>query len=79
MEEAQIREAHAIARAAFLAIGATSYGRVDLRIGRDGRFYVIDVNPNPDISSEAGLSIAAKSIGIEHDQLIQSFVEAACN
>jgi D-alanine-D-alanine ligase len=79
MDENKIREAQHTARAAFLAIGATSYGRVDLRIGRDDRFYVIDVNPNPDISSDAGLAIAAKSIGISHDQLMQSFVEAACN
>lgn len=78
IEDAKLREAQQLARAAFLAIGASSYGRVDLRIGRDGRFYAIDVNPNPDISSDAGLAIAASSIGVTHDQLIAGFVEAAC-
>lgn len=79
MDPAKIKAAQTIARSAFLALGATGYGRVDLRMGRDGNFFVIDVNPNPDISADAGLSIAAKSIGVSHDQLIQSFVETACN
>jgi D-alanine-D-alanine ligase len=77
MAEALIRAAQEQARAAFLAIGASSYGRVDQRIGKDGKFYVIDINPNPDISSDAGLAIAARSIGIEHDALIAGFAEAA--
>jgi D-alanine-D-alanine ligase len=77
MPREQIDAAKAVARAAFLALGATSYGRVDLRVGRDGNFYVIDVNPNPDISSDAGLSVAARSIGVEHDALINSFADAA--
>jgi D-alanine-D-alanine ligase len=73
----EIAAARSVARAAFLAIGATSYGRVDLRGGADGRFYVIDVNPNPDIHPEAGMSIAARSIGVEHDALAAGILRTA--
>jgi D-alanine-D-alanine ligase len=74
---AMIEEAQRVARQAFLAIGGGSYGRVDLRLGEDDRFYVIDVNPNPDLDPEAGLSIAARSVGVEHDALIMSLLDQA--
>jgi D-alanine-D-alanine ligase len=77
MSDAMIAEAERIAKSAFLAIGGTSYGRVDLRLGADERFYVIDVNPNPDIHPEAGLSIAARSVGVDHDVLVMSLIERA--
>src|SRR5260370_698238 len=77
MSEDQIADAQRIAKSAFTAIGGTSYGRVDLRIGKDGRFYVIDVNPNPDIHPDAGLSIAARSVGIEHDALVMCLIQQA--
>jgi D-alanine-D-alanine ligase len=77
LPESKIAEAQHLARDAFLAVGGTSYGRVDLRMGVDGRFYVIDVNPNPDIHADAGMSIAARSVGVDHDTLVLSLLEAA--
>ncbi|MCK6550701.1 GNAT family N-acetyltransferase [Myxococcota bacterium] len=75
--EDEIARAQHVARAAFLALGGTSYGRVDLRMGEDGGFYVIDVNPNPDINPDAGLTVAARSVGLDHDALIRAVMEAA--
>lgn len=77
LPDAEVEAARSLARAAFLAIGGTSYGRVDLRAGASGQLYVIDVNPNPDIHPEAGLSIAAASDGVDHPALVTSIVEAA--
>lgn len=77
LPDAEIRAAQSLARRAFIAIGGTAYGRVDLRVGRDGKLYVIDVNPNPDIHPEAGISIAAQSIGLGHDAMIDAFLKVA--
>ena len=73
----QVDEALRVARAAFLALGCTSYGRVDLRIDRDGRPRVIDVNPNPDLHPDAGLAIAARSAGVDYPSLVAALAAGA--
>jgi len=52
------------------AFGLRGYARVDFRMTRTGKLCVLEVNPNPDISSSAGLSRAARAAGYTHDGLI---------
>ncbi|MET0287190.1 MAG: D-alanine--D-alanine ligase [Polyangiales bacterium] len=70
-------EVEQIARKAFLALGGTSYGRVDMRLDREGRPRVIDVNPNNDLHPEAGLAIAARSVGVDYTTLIGGILARA--
>jgi D-alanine-D-alanine ligase len=65
------------ARAAYDAIGLFGYGRVDMRVHPTRGPLVIDVNPNPDISPDAGLSKAAARGGIRYEELIARIVRAA--
>ena len=57
--------------------GAEGYGRVDLRVDAAGQPFVLEVNPNPDISDSAGLSRMAKAFGWEYDDLICRIVDEA--
>ena len=52
----------AVAKAAYLALECRDYGRIDIRL-RDGVFYVIDINPNADISADASIAVAAGKAG----------------
>ncbi|MBM4283479.1 MAG: hypothetical protein FJ137_22960 [Deltaproteobacteria bacterium] len=65
------------ALAAWQALGLRGYGRVDLRVDRAGCPFVIDVNPNPDLSRDAGLALAASRAGIEYATLIEGLVVGA--
>ncbi len=65
------------ARAAWDAIGLRDYGRVDLRIDPAGTPWVIDVNPNCDISPDAGVARAAAAAGWSFPTLIGTIAELA--
>jgi len=67
----------ATARAAWHALGLRDYGRVDLRVDAAGTPWVIDVNPNPDISPDAGVVRAARVAGIPYPELIETIALAA--
>jgi D-alanine-D-alanine ligase len=77
LEPALRAEVEALARAAFLALGGSSYGRVDMRLDGEGRPCVIDVNPNNDIHPDAGLAAAARSVGLAYPALIESVLSSA--
>ncbi len=62
--------------AAYRALGCRDYGRVDVRL-RDGVFYVLDVNPNADISAEASLALAAEKAGYSYGALGSRVIEFA--
>lgn len=53
------------------------YGRVDLRIGESGQPYVLEVNPCPDLSSNAGLARMARAFGWSYEDLVMQIVDEA--
>jgi D-alanine-D-alanine ligase len=66
-----------LARDAWEAVGGTGYGRVDLRLDPDGHPWILEVNPNPDISDNAGLARMAEAIGWSYQDLILRILDAA--
>ena len=58
-----------VCRRAYRAMRCRGYARIDLRL-KNGRPIVLDVNPNPDINSEALLVVAAEVVGLTYDEVI---------
>jgi D-alanine-D-alanine ligase len=63
--------------AAYQALELRDYGRVDMRLQPDGQVQVIEVNPNPWLSSRAELAMAARKSGRTYSELVAEIVELA--
>lgn len=55
----------------------TGYGRVDLRLNDHGQLYLLEVNPSPDLSSNAGLARMGRAFGWSYDDLVMQIVDEA--
>jgi D-alanine-D-alanine ligase len=66
-----------IAKEAFRLTGCRDYARIDFRVRLPGRPYILEVNPNPDFSPDAGMSGGLQSAGMTHAQFTVRLVKNA--
>ena len=53
------------------------YSRIDIRLTESNEIYVIEANPNPDISSIDEFASSAREAGIKYDQLLEMVLKKA--
>jgi len=64
------REIARVAKEVYRALDLSGYARMDLRMRPDGRFYVLEANPNPDITYGEDFAESAEAAGISYPELI---------
>lgn len=70
------KRAEELARASGKALGCRGYFRVDLR-EKDGELYVLDVNPNPDMTPDGGFLRQCRESGFTPETAVVQIVELA--
>jgi D-alanine-D-alanine ligase len=73
----ELAKLESVCLSAYKAIRCRDYGRIDVRF-RDGVFYVLDINPNPDISEDASMASAASHAGYSHGEMVENLLKLAC-
>ena len=51
-------------------LGLSGYARMDFRLTDDGKIFLLEPNPNPDLARDEDFAESAKAVGIEYDKLI---------
>lgn len=69
------------ALASYRSIGCLDFGRVDLRLGKDGKVYVMEINHPPglmsDIHESSFFTIAGRAAGYNFTQMIGKILDSA--
>ena len=75
--EGDERQYAALALAAFAELGCSGWGRVDFMTGSDGQPLVLEVNTVPGMTSHSLVPMAAKTKGIDFEELCWRILETS--
>jgi len=65
------------ALAAYLATGCRDYARIDMRLSRQNKPYVLEVNPNPDLTEGVSFMESAEEAGMSFSETLREIVDFA--
>jgi D-alanine-D-alanine ligase len=70
VESAILKQCMRTYRALFL----TGYARIDLRLAADGRAYVLEANPNPNLSFGEDFAESGEAAGLKYPELLHRII-----
>ena len=72
-------EAKDTALKCFRLMGCRDYCRVDMRLSTEKKLYVLEVNPNPDLTEDAGFMRSARQAGYSYKRALDTIANLANN
>ncbi|MCB0392327.1 MAG: ATP-grasp domain-containing protein [Bdellovibrionales bacterium] len=63
-----------VAKKTYRALDLNGYARIDLRVSTDERIFVLEANPNPDISMSDEFAMSAKKAKMSYQQLLSKII-----
>lgn len=70
---------HRLGKAALRAVNVSGYTRMDLRMDKEGNLYILEINPNPDLSPIAAMAKMAAVAGWGFDGLVDRILNFSLN
>jgi D-alanine-D-alanine ligase len=74
LSKEKVEEIVRVCKRAYRTLMLSGYARIDLRLSADGRPFVIEANPNPQLSRDEDFAQAALRAGLDYERLIQRIV-----
>lgn len=68
------QEIQCLAKRVYRALGLSGYARIDMRMDAEGRLYVLEANPNPQIAEDEDFADSAKQVGYQYKDLLQELL-----
>jgi len=63
-----------LAKRVYRALDLNGYARIDIRLGADGREYVLEANPNPNLAYGEDFAESAEKAGVSYEKLLERIV-----
>lgn len=63
-----------LAKRAYRALDLRGYARIDIRMDSEGRVYVLEANPNPQIAQDEDFADSAERAGYSYKELLQELL-----
>ena len=63
-----------IAKRTFRALDLNGYARIDLRMDEEGRVYVLEANPNPNLAYGEDFAESAEHDGVSYEKLLERII-----
>ena len=79
LSETEEKELQALALRAFQAVGASGWGRIDAMQDQDGKFWLLEVNTVPGMTSHSLVPKAAAAVGYIFEALCVAILEQTLN
>ena len=74
LDDAAVTHIQRIAKRAYRALDLNGYARVDLRMDDDGRAYVLEANPNPNLAYGEDFAESAEVNGVSYEKLLERII-----
>ena len=71
LPEPLVRRIGSLCKRVYRSLMLSGYARIDLRLAEDGRVYVLEANPNPQLAAGEDFAEAAASAGIRYGPLLE--------
>ena len=79
LDPAVERKIISICKRTYKALSLSGYARIDLRLQDDGTVYVIEANPNPNLSFGEDLAESADAAGTSYERLLAKIISLGLN